>query len=172
MPIRRAPSLLPLILLTAWLSVGCDDNGTDTVIGPSSLTSTAAFVSRAVSVQPAAVVAQAFPSAVCPAGPAFLAPVNVVIHASGASDLSLSQVRMQFLDRSGTAAGSATFARSDLANRFGSTRIPVFGTRTFPFSFPFGCVGLPTGTLTVVVFVVDSSGRESRTSFEVSIRLP
>jgi hypothetical protein len=63
-----------------------------------------------------------------------------------------------------------TIPRQDLIHRFGSTALPAFGTRAFPFSFPFGCVGLPIGTLTVIVSAGDSLGRGSSATVQLDIR--
>ena len=83
----------------------------------------------------------------------------------------LSDVQMQFVDTAGIRSGTLRLGRPELATRFGSTTFPAFGTRTFPFSFPFGCGGfLPTGTLTVIVLAGDSRGREHRTVAHLPVR--
>jgi hypothetical protein len=103
------------------------------------------FVSCGVQVDPALIEPVPIPGASCPNHPPFLAPISVVFRGDGRSDLSLTQVQIQFVDRTGLGGGVMTIRRQDLIHRFGSTALPAFGTRAFPFSFPFGCVGLPTG---------------------------
>lgn len=168
------PVLVPLFLLAALTSYGCDDNGTTSVVstgvGPSPLPSTAAFVSRLVQVHPALIEPVSIAGAVCPIHQPFLAPMSVVFRGDGRSDLSLTHVQMQFVDSTGVVGGMMTIPRLDLVHRFGSTALPAFGTRTFPLSFPFGCVGLPTGTLTVIVFAGDSLGRETTARVSVDVR--
>lgn len=172
MSIRPAPLLLPLVFL-ALSSLACDNDRGDTSIGPSIVSSsTAASVSHAVAVEPAFVIARRVPAATCPAMDPFLAPVNLVLRGNGVTDLSLSRVHMQFMDRTGTAGATTVFTPNDLTSRFGTTLIPLFGTRMFPFFFPLGCTGLPIGTLTVAVFVVDTSGRETRHSVDVRLTTP
>jgi hypothetical protein len=77
---------------------------------------------------------------------------------------------MQFVDPFGVRSGAMVIGRPEIATRFGTTTIPVTGVRTFPFEFPLGCTAAPTGTLTVVVFVGDSLGRDSRSIRNVPIR--
>jgi hypothetical protein len=80
-------------------------------------------------------------------------------------------VQMQFVDLAEIRAGTATLGRPELAVQFGTTAIPTVGTRAFPFAFPFGCNVLqPTGTLTVVVVIGDSRGREARAVKQLTVR--
>ena len=174
--IRPAPSIRPtplhlLLLCLALSSLACDNDGDETRIGPSTVSSsTAAYISRGATVEPAVLIPQPLPAAACPA--AFIAPVKLVLRGNGITDLWLSRVQMQFMHRTGGPGAFTEFTSTDLTTRFGSTLIPVFGGRTFPFVFPFGCVGQPFGTLTVVAFVVDGSGRESRSSVNVTVSVP
>lgn len=174
MSIHRSPVLVPLFLLAALSGSGCDDNGTTSVLssgaGPSRLPFTGPFVSRLVQVDPAFIEPVPITGGVCPDHQPFLAPLNVVFHGQGQSDLSLSHVQMQFVDSTGVLGGLMTIPRHDLLHRFGSTALPAFGTRTFPLSFPFGCVGLPTGTLSVIVFTGDPFGRETSARMRVDVR--
>jgi hypothetical protein len=77
---------------------------------------------------------------------------------------------MHFTDRVGIAGESMTLDGFELQRRFGSTALPASGTRTLPFAFPFGCVGSPTGTLTVVVFTADSLRHEHSSRVLIPIR--
>ena len=166
-------AILPVILLAAWSSLACDNDGIETIIGPGSVrASNAAYISRADRVEPDVVAAVAVPAAVCPLTQPFLAPVNVVVPGDPLMTSTLTGVQMRFTDARGTVAGLSTFTHSDLTSRFGSTVVPVLGTRTFPFAFPFGCAGLATGTLNVVVLVTDSDGHERRSSHRVVVNAP
>jgi hypothetical protein len=101
----------------------------------------------------------------------FIAPFNLVFVGDGTtSDLFLRSVQMQFVDLAELRAGTATLGRPELAVQFGTTAIPTVGTRAFPFTFPFGCNVLPTGTLTVVVVIGDSRGREATTVRQLAVR--
>ena len=128
------------------------------------------FVSRGVFVQPAAIQAVPVSTAFCPFQQPFLAPFNIVFVGDGTSDLFLSTVQMQFVDLAEIRAGTRTLGRPELAVQFGTTVIPTFGTRAFPFAFPFGCDVLSTGTLTVIVVVADSRGREARIVRQLVVR--
>ena len=128
------------------------------------------FVSRGVFVQPAAIQARRVGAGFCPVQQPFLAPFNLVFVGDGTSDLFLSSVQMQLVDLAEIRAGTATLGRPELAVQFGTTTIPTFGTRAFPFAFPFGCNGLSTGTLTVNIVIADSRGREARTVRQLAVR--
>jgi hypothetical protein len=172
MQILQLRVLAPLLALAVLSGVGCDDNGSTGVAingtGPSP--NQARSVSRGAMVQPAAIDVQHVGGGFCPNNPPFLAPFSVVFEGDGRSDLFLSNVQVQFVDTAGTRAGTMTFGPPELATRFGSTTLPAFGRRAFPFLFPFGCVGLPSGTLTVIARTRDSGGRESRTTTHVPVR--
>jgi hypothetical protein len=161
------------ISLVALSSYACDDGNT-TRIGPSTLqTNTigtqARFVSRLDSVQNE-ITAVAVPAAFCPFASPLLAPVSVVMRGDGRSDLQLREMQLQFVDTAGVRGAFRTINGPELTSLFGSTIIPAFGTRTFPVSLPFGCVGGQTGTLFVDVFALNSDGRQDVSSLRVHVR--
>lgn len=173
MRILHARSVVPILLLSVLPVIGCDDDGRRTLLfnggfGPSHPPRDP-FVSRAV-FQPDIAQAQRIGDAVCPAHPPLVAPFTVVFQGDGRTGVFLSDVQMQFVDAMGVRAGSMTLGGPELSARFGSTALPVAGTRTFPFVFPFGCIGLPAGTLTVIVVTDDGSGRRDRTVGRLDIR--
>lgn len=189
MPILHARMLAPLLILGVLSSFGCDDNGSasdrDTVVGPSRFfsgpfdsrgvgprpPSSGLFVNRSTMVEPALIQVQRVGEAFCPGRPPFLAPFNLVMQGDGRSDLFLSNVQMQFVDTVGIRSGTLALGRPELSTRFGSTTLPAFGRRAFPFSVPFGCGSfLPSGTLTVTVLAGDSRGRELRTVAHLPVR--
>jgi hypothetical protein len=189
MPILHARVLAPLFIFGVLSSFGCDDNGSPSAslnaVGPSPFSSgsfdsrrfgprppsSGLFVNRATMVQPVLIQAQRVDDAFCPGRPPFLAPFNVVVQGDGRSDVFLSDVQMQFVDTAGIRAGTLRLGRPELAVRFGSTTFPAFGTRTLPFSFPFGCAsGLTSGTLSVIVVAGDMRGREHRTVAHLPVR--
>lgn len=189
MRILHACMLAPVVVLGVLTSFGCDDDGSSTSLvtaaGPSPLgsvpfdargggfrsPSSGLFVNGSDMVQPGLVRAQHVGEAFCPGRPPFLAPFNVVTHGDGRPDVFLSGVQMQFVDTAGIRSEMLNLGPPELVTRFGSTTFPAFGTRTFPFAFPFGCGGfLPNGTLTVVVVAGDSRGRELRTVANLPVR--
>lgn len=174
MQILQLRVVAPLLVFGLLTTVGCEDNGSTTLLfnggtGPSPR-SDPQFVSRGVMVQPTSIQAHRVGDPLCPAHPPFLAPFNVVFQGDGRSDVFLSSVQMQFVDLAEMRAGVTTLGRPELDVRFGSTALPAFGTRVFPFSFPFGCAGLPGGTLTVIVVAGDSNGHERRTVTRIPVR--
>src|ERR1700740_1032756 len=147
-PFRALVAPFLCVCLAALSSYGCDD-GNATSAGPSTVRAQtvqdeARFVNRLETV-PNQITAVAVPAAFCPFVTPFLAPVNVVVSANS-SDLFLQDMQLQFFDIAGVRGGSLSINSSDLVPRFPSMLIPAFGTRTFPVSVPFGCVGGQTGT--------------------------
>jgi hypothetical protein len=160
-------------------SYGCDDYRPSKGVGPSPVSfggfegspvNSIDFFARGVTLQPADIIPQPFAKPACPTRPPFLTTFSIEANANGMSDLFLSQVDMRFVDRAGVVGGSTTFTEPQLVDRFGSTRIPPFGKRSFPVSFGFGCVGQREGTLAVIVVGRDSTGRERRASLTGFIR--
>ena len=163
----------PLVLFAVLLGYGCDtdDARIDQRIGVGPSKVDAPFVNVLDSVSfPASIEPLVVSGALCPGIPPFLAPLSVAFHGDGQSGLSLSQVRMEFVDRTGLLGPSMTIPTPQLIDRFGSVGLPAFGTREFGFSFPFGCAGVPTGTLVVVLVVDDGFGRERRVTRRIAIR--
>lgn len=156
------------VALAALSSYGCDD-GNATRIGPSSVPADARFVSSSISVAND-VTAVAVPAAFCPTFSPFFAPVSLVIRADGASALQLRAMQLQFIDTAGVTGAFRTIDSVELTTLFGSTLIPAFGTRTFPVSVPFGCVGGVTGNLFIRVNAFDVAGRQSMMSMRVNVR--
>ena len=170
---RTLASYLPLVLAAALSSFGCDDDDTTTGrvrgVGPSPLRPQGFVnVQGAVLVQPTFIQPVATTTALCPAS--FFAPFTVVFDGDGRSDLAFAGVEAEFVDHFGVLSGSMTLGPNDLARRFGSTALPVFGSRAFPFSFPFGCVGRPIGTLSVAVVTTDSRDRQNSTTLRIPVR--
>lgn len=156
------------VSLAALSSYGCDDGDT-TRIGPSSIPADARFVSSSINVANE-VTGVAVPAAFCPTFSPFFAPVSLVIRADGASPLQLRAMQLQFIDTSGVTGGFRTIDSAELTTLFGSTLVPAFGTRTFPVSVPFGCVGGATGSLFIRVNALDLAGRQGMMSVRVNVR--
>jgi hypothetical protein len=162
MVIGRASSLLCAALAIAICSA-CDDasnsiGGVDTVRANSS-----------VFLESPSVHAVGLPDATCP-GPLFVAPFNLIVAADSRSDLFVTQMQMQFVDRDGIRSPERTITRAGLVDRFGTMRIVAAESRRFPLEFPFGCVGAPQGTLTVAIGLADSQQRERQTSVAMIVR--
>jgi hypothetical protein len=158
------------ISVAALSSYGCDD-GTTTRIGPSGVNTKTdgRFVSTSVTV-PTEVAALPVPAAFCPFVSPFLAPASVAVRAGGATDLQLLEMQLRFVDIAGVTGAVRTIAGPELTNMFGSTLVPAFGTRTFPVTLPFGCVGGTTGTLFIGVAAADVTGRRNMTSVQLNVR--
>ena len=173
------------VVLAALANYGCeDDNGSDEPrtgsIRPSPLISfngvgqpainDTDFFSRGVTLQPAVVIPELASGSSCPQHPPFVAPFRLAITNDDQEDMSLNEVQINFVGRTGLLGETLTLSRSQLVRRFGSTRIPPFGTRLFPLTLPFGCTGDRVGTLSVGVFTGDSHGRGRRQSLAVEVR--
>ena len=183
MSINRSRLLGLLCVLTTLPGYGCDDNHDvdDRVhrIGPSpisfsgvgqSAVNSIDYFAHGVTLQPAVTVPETVTGAACPTRQPFQVPFRIVGTGHGRSDRFIEQVQMRFVDRSGVVGGAMTMVRPELAERFGSTHFPAVGTRSFPLTLPFGCVGQRVGTLEVVVLAGDSVRRNVRTSFLIDVR--
>jgi hypothetical protein len=181
MPVRHARSLIALCLFVG-LVYGCEDDdskgGSRNRIGPSPISFVPApqpavnsidFFSRGVSLQPAVISPQRVGTPACPNRSPFVLPFAIVTSGSGA-ELFLNHVDMRFVDRSGVFGGARTVDGRELAELFGSTLIPVGGTRSFRMSLPLGCVGEPIGSLDVTVSMRDRDGRDTKRSLSVPVR--
>jgi hypothetical protein len=172
--ISRRALVAPLLCtsLAALSSYACDDGNT-TRLGPSTVRTetvhTGAFVSSLDSIPNDDIIAVAVPAAFCPFVSPFLAPANVVIRADAGRDLFLHDMSLQFVDTAGVHGAFRSINGAEVTSLFGSTRIPAFGTRTFPVSLPFGCVGGQTGTLFIQAVTLDSSGLQGLTSVRVNV---
>ena len=60
----------------------------------------------------------------CP-DPRFVAPFTLALSGNGFSDLFLTQVDLQFVDRLGVTTPMRSISHPALTERFGSTRIPA-----------------------------------------------
>lgn len=157
------------VSLAALSSFGCEDGNT-TRIGPSRINSRApSFVSSSVNVQSVDISALSVPGSVCPVTSPFFAPFNLVIQAGGAAELHLQQVQMQFVDILGSAESFTELGSPQLATMFGTTVIPPFATRTFPFALPFGCAAGRVGVVNIVA-VTDADGHAGTISLRVNVR--
>ena len=156
--------------VSALTGSACEEGAVRTSIGPSHLALDARFVSRAVSIEPNVLRARSVHDGACPTRQQFTLPFDLFVRAEGASALSVSEVRVRLSDRRGRRRLERAFAGTRLVGLFGSTLVPPFARRTFPFAFPLGCEGFQDGTLSVVVFTLDAHGRESRISARADVR--
>ena len=181
MSLRRGCAVVAVCLVFG-LAYGCDDDDSRrdrrNGIAPSPLSFSGVgepavngidFFSRGVSLQPAVIAPQRVGGASCPNTAPFLLPFEIRAAGAGA-ELFLSQIDMRFVDRSGVFGASRGIDRRELVELFGSTNIPLRGSRSFRLSLPFGCVGEPVGTLDVTVSMRDRDGRETKRSLSVPVR--
>ena len=185
MSINRSRLLGLLCVLTTLSGYGCDDDNHDGHdrghrIGPSPISfngvgqpavNSIDYFAHGVTLQPAVTVPQALTGSACPTRPPFQVPFRIVGSGHGRSDLFIDEVQMRFVDRAGVVGGAMTMVRPQLIERFGSTHLPAVGTRAFPLTLPFGCVGRSVGTLEVVVLAGDSRERGvRRSSLSIDVR--
>jgi hypothetical protein len=169
-----------VVLLSSY---GCDQkDGTEVRFGgagPSpvgftnfgeSLVNSNDVFSRGVTLRLGTISAQRVAGGGCPGDFLFVAPVTIVTTGFGTTDLFLRHLDMRFVDGRGVFGESFALEESQLIERFGSTRIPPLGTRSFTVPFQFGCAGRPSGTLSVRLFAGDRFGRELSTSLPLFVR--
>ena len=184
MSINRSRLLGLLCVLTTLSGYGCDDDHDGDHhrvhnIGPSPISFSGVgqpasnsidFFAHGVTLQPAVTIPQALTGAACPTRQPFQVPFRIVGTGHGRSDIFIDEVQMRFVDRAGVLGGAMTVARPQLVQRFGSTDLPSVGTRSFPLTLPFGCVGQPVGTLEVIVLAGGSRERGVRRSLSIDVR--
>ena len=163
MSIGRASSFL-IVALTIAVAPACDDDAANSIGGVDTVRTNSAVFVEAPEVQ-----AIGLPDPTCP-GPVFSAPFAVVVSADSRSDLFVTQMQMQFVDRTGIRSPERTITRDALTELFGSTRVVAAESRRFPLDFSFGCGGVPRGNLTVFIGLVDSNQRERQTSVTMNVR--
>ena len=173
---HRVSLVMALVIGAALSLAACDDSDTRGLalngVAPSPLPPPrgAVNVSRGAAVEPAFIEAVSVPHFLCPAVPPFRAPFTLILDGDGRTDVFLSTVQMEFVDRTGVIGGMMTFGPSDLVSRFPYTALPATGGRAFPFSLPFGCAGQGVGTLRVTSVATDSAGRQRRSTVAVPVR--
>ena len=163
MSIGRASSFL-IVALAIAVAPACDDDAANSIGGVDTVRTNSAVFVEAPEVQ-----AVGLPDPTCP-GPLFSVPFNVVVSADSRSDLFVTQMQMQFVDRTGIRSPERTITRDGLIERFGSTRVAAAESRRFPLDFSLGCVSPPRGNLTILIGLVDSNQRERQTSVTTTVR--
>jgi hypothetical protein len=94
----------------------------------------------------------------CPGIPPLTTTLQLSVTSPTARDVSLTEVRFQFIDAAGIESVPLEFLQNDLVGLFGSTVIRGGTSRGFGFTPRFGCaIGLPRSLVMRTVFV-DSFG--------------
>ena len=163
MSIGRASSLL-IVVVAIVVCSACDDDASNSIGGVDTVRA-----NSLVFVEVPSVDAVGLPDATCP-GPVFVAPFSVIVNADSRSDLFVTGMQMQFVDRTGIRSPERTITRADLTDRFGSTRVGASESRRFPLDFSLGCIGAPQGTLFIGIGLVDSHQRQRQTSVVMTVR--
>jgi hypothetical protein len=152
-------------LVTLAATIACNGDGSaPRVTNPTPLATVGA--STNVSIRPSIITAQAVNQPSCPLVPPFVGSLGVDIQAVD-FPLSLSRVQMTFIDSAGLSAPTVTLPAPVLTRQFGSTLVEARSSRTFPFTFPFGCNTRRTGQLVVVIVINDRDGQDTK-----EIRVP
>jgi hypothetical protein len=99
----------------------------------------------------------------CPAFPPFTTSLALSVTSPANTDVSLSQVSLQFVGIDGSAGAPLQFLGSDLIGLFGNTVILGGTSRVFGFTPAFGCgISVPQSLVIRTVFV-DSFGSHPAT---------
>ena len=169
MSVSRTIRVIASFVFAALSSYACDD-GNDTRINPTRVDPNARFVNSAIAVRQVEVNPIVVAGGLCPLVPPLLAPFDLVVTADRTSDVSLRQVQLQFVDLFGTSGGFRSIDELELTRLFGSTLVPALGTRAFPLTLPFGCVGGQTGALNVTVTASDMFSNNRGRSMQIPVR--
>ena len=140
------------ICMTCLAAAACDDDAAVTG-GPSAFKNELGLVAIG-----SPVLDWSIPRPCSPVGPV---PVPFTLHVTtGASPITLSEVRFQAMDASRSIAPPTIFDASSLTRQFGSITVAGFGVRHFPFTYPFGCI--VGGTIVQTSVTITDTGGVSR----------
>jgi hypothetical protein len=157
---------LALALLSATLLTSCSDSDEPANPGAPSLVGRGGL---SIGLDRSRLTPELAGNPICPAFPPFLVPFHVTVGAD-AGFVSLTEVRMRFVDTSGVQMPQVTLPAPVLTTQFGSTLVAARRTRSFPFSFRFGCDTARAGTLVVIVGTQDERGRLMSTELSATVR--
>ena len=148
------------LLLAAFLVNACDD-AKHNVAAPT--TFDAAGVSADVT---------AAPPVIDPDGdrgcPAFTIPVELSVR-TGALDVAITDVTMQFVNSSGIPMPQVTLPAPLPAAQFGSALIAARSVRSIPLVVPVGCTNDLTGSVVVILGTRDGRGHRRSTEARTHI---
>lgn len=157
------------LLAASCLTVACSDDTTVRVAGLAGPSGFPGAVAPFASINPTFLSPQLNSVGVCPLFQPFRAPLNLIIQAAGDVSLTVSEVRMQFIDSSSIAGPQVTLAAPALTRQFGTALVQARGSRSFPFDFGFGCGTGRTGTIVVLVRARHDDGRDDSAEMRVRV---
>lgn len=142
---------------------GCETANTPTY--PTMFESGAgASVSTAASAQ-----AQPTTFTFCPTVTPFTTTIGVVVVA-GTVNVNVTNITAQFTDVNSVVLPAVTFPAPIPIAQFGSDLVRAQSSSTFPVTVNFGCGTASTGTVTMVVHLVDANGVETVRTLTVPVR--
>jgi hypothetical protein len=158
---------LALVLVSAALLTSCSDNDAPVTPGAPSLIGRGGF---SIGLDRDRFTPELVGNPFCPVFPPFLVPFNVTVGADEGFAVSLTEVRMRFVDTSGVQMPQVTMPAPVLTTQFGSTLVEARRTRSFPFLFRFGCDTARAGTLVVIVRTEDERGRAMSNELKATVQ--
>ena len=166
---RTVSAVLAAVVASALFAAACEDPSLLTPVGPTNIGAVAG-TTFTLAVQPAPLFRRSIFGAVCPFRQPFFVPFDLLVGTRLGLPLFLNQVRVHFVDSFGIVGPQITIPQLDLLNRFGTTQIPLQGSRTFPFSFEFGCATQPFRNLFVWVETIDTTRATQSSTVTVAVR--
>jgi hypothetical protein len=153
------------LVLAALLLTSCGDTEVGVMAtGPTTVVQPASFGAA-----PTTVFAQPVLNPFCPAVPPFRGLLNLSVRA-GTLRLFINEIRLQFVDITGTRMPQITLPAPVMTTQFGSALVEARQTRVFPLSFGLGCLTGRQGTMTVIVITRDQNGVPGSGQISVFVR--
>jgi hypothetical protein len=162
--IRRSPRVVSALLLTAVFATASCDQKTTTPTTINFAPASAVLVSSV----PATLFAQPRNSFSCPFVTPFFAPMVVVVQPDGTPGFVVTQIALNFTDRSGQTQPQITLPAPVPTTQFGSALDQSRGL-SFPVTLGLGCGVGRTGTLVVVVDTRDGMGHKGTGQMRLSV---
>jgi len=162
--IRRSPRVVSALLLTAVIATASCDQKTTT---PTTI-NFAPAAAVLVSAVPSTLFAQPRNSFSCPTVTPFFAPMVIVVQPDGTLGFAVTQITLNFTDRSGQTQPQITLPAPVPTTQFGSALDQSRGL-SFPFTLGLGCGIGHSGTLVVAVDTSDGMGHKATGRMNVSV---
>lgn len=157
------------LLAASILTAGCDDS--DRQISPAAPGRLVPMPAPAfASIDPSFASPQLIRVGGCPDVHPFRVPFNLIIQAEGNLSVTLTEVRIHFIDTHGLSAPPITLPAPTLTRQFGSALVDARSTRTFPLDFSFGCGTGRTGTIIIHVQARDGNGKGQSAEMHLDVR--
>lgn len=157
----------PILLVAALFTASCSDSARSDMTQPTSFKANA---SVSLSATAATASAQSVSNFFCPTISPFNVPLVVVVTPSGPSSVIVTEMRLQFVDTSGTRMPQVTLPSPIPTTQFGTDLALSREAQAFPVTLGVGCGTGHTGNLSIFVDTRDALGHRGTGQTTVVVR--